>query len=417
MYPFLSVIVPVYNVEEYLADCLESILKLDIKDMEILCINDCSTDLSYDILREYEKRERIIKVFNNDYNKGLSYTRNVGIKEARGEYIWFVDSDDVICVNDIRNLFVPARSNNPDIIMFDSLSFNDGSNLVGSKSYRKYYVDGLKSADGKTVFKKMMENGTWDSAVFRRWYRRDFILRNNLKFKEGIINEDVLYSFLAIMKAKRVEVVNEVSYAYRIRRNSITTDSKQDSSRVRDFNYILNTVEEIKNNTNDKKMVKTIELFLTHETRDIVGRIKHMDSIDRGDLHLDDMDYSHIFLGMVGVYNGFFPILLSSEIMNRLRNSKEIVIYGAGKVGTGCLELLKERNINIKCFVESSNTTNDTILGFPVQKIDFFDGDAEMTTLLIMVRSRAAQEEMKRKALTVGFRKENILLYSEIANV
>ena len=91
-----SIIVPVYNVEQYLAECLDSLLSQTYEDYEIICINDASTDKSYDILLEYSDNNKCIKVLNNDSNQGQSYSRNRGIKEAVGEYVLFVDSDDML---------------------------------------------------------------------------------------------------------------------------------------------------------------------------------------------------------------------------------------------------------------------------------------------------------------------------------
>ena len=93
---YFSIIVPIYNVEKYLTECLQSVLKQSYQYYEIICINDASTDNSYDILLKYAKNNKKIIVINNKKNRGLSYCRNQGIEKAKGDYILFVDSDDYI---------------------------------------------------------------------------------------------------------------------------------------------------------------------------------------------------------------------------------------------------------------------------------------------------------------------------------
>lgn len=112
----ISVIVPVYNVENYLRECLESIINQTLKEIEILCIDDCSTDNSYSILEEYAKKDNRIILIKNLENKGGGYNRNIGIKEARGEYISFIDSDDYVLKDYLENLYNTAKKYNSDIV-------------------------------------------------------------------------------------------------------------------------------------------------------------------------------------------------------------------------------------------------------------------------------------------------------------
>ena len=113
-----SIIVPVYNVEQYLAECLDSLLSQTYEDYEIICINDASTDKSYDILLEYSDNNKCIKVLNNDSNQGQSYSRNRGIKEAVGEYVLFVDSDDMLCPDALSILNETIEENEVEMVCY-----------------------------------------------------------------------------------------------------------------------------------------------------------------------------------------------------------------------------------------------------------------------------------------------------------
>ena len=112
----VSIIVPVYNVELYLRECLDSIINQTLKDIEIICVDDCSTDNSYIILDEYSKKDSRIKLLKHNVNKGLGPARNTGINVAQGEYIGFIDSDDYISLDYFENLYNTAKKYNSDIV-------------------------------------------------------------------------------------------------------------------------------------------------------------------------------------------------------------------------------------------------------------------------------------------------------------
>ena len=116
--PKVSVIIPVYNTEKYLKKCLDSIVAQTLQDIEILCIDDGSTDSSLEILWEYARKDARFKIYQNLENKGLSYTRNVGMDHACGEYIQFVDSDDWIEPDTMERLYTTANDNQLDLLKY-----------------------------------------------------------------------------------------------------------------------------------------------------------------------------------------------------------------------------------------------------------------------------------------------------------
>ena len=114
----VSVIIPVYNVEDYLKECLDSVLSQTLKDIEVICVDDCSTDDSLKILQEYANNDDRIKIIKNEKNSGQGFSRNEGIKKATGEYIGFVDSDDFIDLNLFEISFKKAKKLDLDVLLF-----------------------------------------------------------------------------------------------------------------------------------------------------------------------------------------------------------------------------------------------------------------------------------------------------------
>ncbi len=213
-----SIIIPVYNVEPYLRECLESVLQQSFADWEAVCVNDGSTDNSATILEEYGHKDGRFKIVNQP-NGGLSAARNTGLKAAVGEYVLFLDSDDWLESNALK--IISQSLNDEDMLCFSGRRFFEKEN-------RYHEADQLKAWSYATGMDYYNENAlaVRDFAfvcVVLRAYKREFLLSHELWFKEGIFHEDNLFTPLACYFAKEVKVVNDCLYDYRVRANSITT--------------------------------------------------------------------------------------------------------------------------------------------------------------------------------------------------
>lgn len=238
----ISIVVPVYNSENYLDQTLNSLVNQSLKDIEIICINDCSKDNSLTILREYSKNFSQIKVINLSKNFGVAHARNIGITESKGEYICFVDSDDYI-----------------------SLDFCE-------KLYRKTFTspDFVKAGDLNVIFPDRKE--VWEQNKFIRenifnfWaqfttaiYNREFLVKNNILFDEELlVCEDILFLTKVVILAKSFEMEEGVTYYYLKNSNSLDSE-KYDDKKVDSFIKYIDKVSQIINayniNTENKKII------------------------------------------------------------------------------------------------------------------------------------------------------------------
>ena len=203
----ISIIIPVYNVEKYLHQCLNSVINQTYKNLEIICINDGSKDNSSIILNEYlQKDNRIVIV--NQKNSGVSSARNKGIRLSTGDFISFIDSDDYLDLNVYEKCVQRIIRDNSDIIIFekkkrkkffDYLSINDSFSMIEGKQIVTYF------------------------ALWNKIFKRKLINENNLFFKEDIdYGEDDLFRIMSFSLAKRISVLTGVSYHYRIRKDSVS---------------------------------------------------------------------------------------------------------------------------------------------------------------------------------------------------
>lgn len=221
--PLVSIIIPVYNVENYLRECVDSALNQTYKNLEIILVDDGSTDSSGKICDEYIEKDERISVIHKT-NGGLSDARNTGFKQSSGKYVYFLDSDDYIAENTIETLVLIAEKDNSDIVFFDAVSFADTDDFEVSQNYirkNKYKTD-----TGINVFKLMTKNKEFHSAVYLMLFQKDFIDNNKLTFVPGILHEDMVYNYYSLCLAQIVSQCPEALYYRRYRKNSIMTSSK-----------------------------------------------------------------------------------------------------------------------------------------------------------------------------------------------
>lgn len=207
-----SVVIPVYNVDQYLPQCLESLHTQDFADFEVICVNDGSTDRSREILSEWAGKMPQIRVIDR-VNGGLSAARNTGLETASGDYVVFVDSDDWVEPTMLSRLAEEAHGE--DMICFACRkSDSDATDTLipeQNDGWSYYNRHALEHREVPFV------------CVWQRCYRREFLMDNSLRFREGILHEDNEFTPRACQKAKSIKVIPDVLYNYRIRSGSIMT--------------------------------------------------------------------------------------------------------------------------------------------------------------------------------------------------
>lgn len=223
---FLSVIIPVYNTEQYLNRCVSSIIDQDISGIEVILVDDGSTDESGRLCDRFSRKYKNITVIHQ-INQGLSVARNTGLEIAKGEYILFVDSDDFV-ENGSMQLIKSELSNTNK---YDVYQFNTNKFLEQNNSKKQYNnVLSISGAiDGQTYLKQTLPHGL-TVTVWSYMYRRSFLLEQSLWFKPGVFHEDEEFTMRVLLKAKSVATIEEIFYNYCLRPSSITTKKNQEKN-------------------------------------------------------------------------------------------------------------------------------------------------------------------------------------------
>lgn len=219
--PKISIIIPIYNSEKYLKKCLDSVINQTLEDIEIICIDDCSTDNSRKILEEYKAKDNRIKLLFNKENKGQGYTRNIGIDTAIGEYIGFIDSDDEIEKKYYQYLYSRAKDNCVDMASANIMYHFEENNTKQMGSWiKKSEQKGELLIDLKDKLSRVYCNCA--TSPCKHIYKREMIINHKIRFASGLFHEDQYYNLKAYYYANKVitEEINSPIYYYLVHKDS-----------------------------------------------------------------------------------------------------------------------------------------------------------------------------------------------------
>ena len=240
--PKVSVIIPVYNVEKYLPKCLDSVVNQTLKDIEIICINDGSTDNSPTILKNYAANDKRIKIINQK-NAGQGTARNNGIKQASGAYLYFVDSDDWIDETCLEKLYKRISECGADLCIYGIYAYEEATDTVSKNSYYNLscYGDNINNICTYT-YKELIPVILRRFGPFFKLYKTSWFKENNLYFAEGMHFEDVITHVKSMILAGKICFCNENLYYYRVNRQGSTMNINKSIIHTQDIQtFIMNT--------------------------------------------------------------------------------------------------------------------------------------------------------------------------------
>lgn len=246
--PKISIIIPVYNVAEYIDECLQSVMRQTYKgEIECLLVDDCGTDNSITIaeklIADY-KGPISFHILHHDHNRGLSAARNTGTDAATGDYIYYLDSDDYITDDCIEVLTKPLRKREYDMVQGNHCCFGEESDFYPMKQEADFVVSG----------REYLESWFWGTMPVTAWnklIRLQFLRENHFAFAEGILHEDIPFSFRFACVDSMIYACVHTTYMYRIRENSIKGDLSANLIKERDS--LLDVYEQITKNLPNKE--------------------------------------------------------------------------------------------------------------------------------------------------------------------
>lgn len=370
MIPVVSVIIPVYNVEEYLRDCLDSVISQTLQNIEIICVNDGSPDHSDLILAEYEARDARIKVVNQP-NGGLSVARNTGMAIARGKYISFLDSDDMLKPDALELLYNRAESDNLDQIIFAAEVFYDGYE-PDSDEWTKYYAHGHRYGEvksGPECFADLVLNKDYVFAAQLRFSLRSRLNTQKLLFRPKMIHEDSLFSFINDLSAKRAIVIDETLYLFRKRADSITTGGVSMKHVIGYFVSFIESLKFVHYKTFSERVQRAIDCDLNRKYRAARRDYQKVADFNTRDANWLDCNMAQE-LTYILVESPLPDTMDISRFVMTVRNpivSVIIPVFNAQDYLVECIESVRRqsiKNIEIICIDDGSTDSSLSILQF-----------------------------------------------------
>lgn len=262
----VSIVIPVFNAEKFIIDCINSIIDQNYPNIECILVNDCSSDKSQEKIEQFIENyvgDISFKLFSHDKNKGPGTARNLGVQNATGDYILFLDSDDMIMPNALQNLIDLAIANNqPNVIVGNIYCEND-------------YFQSVLRFPSDTIYPAYTKDPIWIKNNFllnvkviacSKIYNRKFILDNKLRFEEGVIFEDVIWHFTISQYIKDISFSYAPFYYYRFNENSIMNSKKREKGRIDGNVKLINTLIQ-KSSKNNSYIEQIFILKLWHRFR------------------------------------------------------------------------------------------------------------------------------------------------------
>lgn len=313
----LSIVIPVYNVVEYIPDCLKNIINKHPDEIEIILVNDGSTDASGMVIDEYAKHYKNVYAFHKE-NGGLSDARNFGLVKALGQYIFFFDSDDYVTETFIDEIIAVLKSETVDILLWDAEIYDEhGNKLFVDASY--YHHKGLmnnKTYSGKEAIEyQLRSHNDYVTTVWLGLYSRKLLVDNCLWFEKGLLHEDEMWTQKVFINAQCVKYVESAYYCYRKRNNSIMNPADKDWSKniealIYIFSYLplyydLNVKEEyfnkmLKGNTT-KRFLHMIGKYQLSRYPKLISRINRRQLVTNANTFVDKIRATILYCN-VGLY-------------------------------------------------------------------------------------------------------------------
>ncbi len=219
----VSVVVPVYNAEAYLEACAESVFAQTYRELELIFVDDGSADGSGDLCDRFAGLDPRVRVFHKE-NGGASSARNVGLRAAAGDYVYFLDADDRIAPTLLEKLVASAEETGAELVFFDAVAVDDATGARSEKNYS--HKEAYAPDAGSRMMEKLVANGDFHMGVWQFLTKKSFLDREKLSFIEGIVYEDILFACQAYCLAERVSYVPEFLYERLYHAGSVMTAKK-----------------------------------------------------------------------------------------------------------------------------------------------------------------------------------------------
>ena len=415
--PVVSVIMPVYNARNYLNEALDSLTNKTMQNIEIICIDDHSSDGCWDILNERSRKDSRIMVIRNEENRGAYYSRNRGLEVARGEYIYFMDADDWLDEETFSICVQHMERDDLDILYFAMEAFFENEDLENRFNFH-YQRYGSYSGvyRGQEIFEKFSQNDDHRVQLPGAFFRHRFLKNEGILFNEYTNNMDDLFYFQTLVLAERVQCIPNIFYHRRWREGSLMTVGTGPKNLLA---RLIIYCEIQKFLCSRRCSISEMFIFYTYANRYyrtgvelcaklIAGANKNLDLLD---WEFEDPVYNAVFQQIVyvaqrygtktsGIFDHFFPYHLFSP-------GEKVVIYGAGNIGCQFYRQVKRWGDIELVGIVDANSSAKFPRDIPVTSLKSLK-NMNFDSVLISIHDYDIARKVKEKLVEMGIQEDCI---------
>lgn len=432
----VSVIVPAYNLEKFIGNCINSILSQSLKSFELILIDDCSCDDTKKVIKEYMNSEKSadIILLENDQNMGAGYSRNRGLDIARGKYLLFLDGDDIFEHNMLEKLYTVCEEIKADIAICNFyFYYNDTRKSVEHNAPIDLFINSAESfklTDISDCAFQYLREMAWN-----KMFRREFIVKNGIRFQCQNNANDQFFVYASLLKAERIVKISDYLLSYRINReNQLSTSGNISKKPLCIWNATKATLDYIdqlglydlyQSSFNIYAVTRlTFSLKKAEPSQRTMllefYKTRGFDALKLKDCHIEDFGIPYFFAMYQWLINLDSPEELEEserwalwnnrdkceDFLRELAQEKNMVLWGAGKNGNKFLEMVSDIKPDIRYAVDmDKNKIGQTIHGYAIKHIDCIDNDNLIIAVnpdhIVAIRHYMFQHKKKAKILDV----------------
>lgn len=403
----VSIVIPVYNAEKYIEECLDSLLRQTYSDFEIICVDDGSQDRSLEILREYEARDERISVLTQK-NQYAGVARNAGMEHAKGKYLLFLDADDFFCEDMLERVVHEAEKNDTEILVFDACRYDDMQQEVLQESWTTLREDrfgsGVKSAAQLSeVLYSFGMPSPWN-----KLFLKEYIEKNGLKFQATKRANDVFFVYTALSCADRIGILNRKLVYYRIH-NAQSLQGSVDGT-PEDFARALYAVRDflIERDLWEKFEKSFYDAAEAHCVNNL-GSLRSREAFQ----------FLYEKLG-----NEIMPSLqmrrckADAQLLRAIQEKENLTIYGAGTLASVLIRILLFQYAyqpdDLEVVVTAKGSNGSEISGIKIREIEELEDSAKRRLTVIAVSDAAVQNEIENGLRDRHFERISKLGFQEL---
>lgn len=391
-YVAVSFVVAAYDTEKYIERCLKSIEQQDINDYEVIVVDDCSKDSTYEVITRFSEKNRHVKLYQNETNRGAGYTKNKAVSLCHGKYICFVDSDDWLVEGAIKQVYGLAETMQCDDVYYEMQSINEGSGSIPICDMEPHVNSVFDN--GESFFEKMLDEHKVTVGAWHHFIRRD-VISSGVRFSEGTVNDDWEFSTGLYRNTNRIIVLSNPYYVYFHRKLGSITNIANEVSLVSEIYQYISAIcnDDLEPRKISDRVKSKIILYRMIELQNeiLLGKKGCKEELEVVMCQLANNPLQRELFEKskrLSVYG-----IVDQRVLEKAKRASEVYIYGAGAYGRDSYRILTLSGITVKAFVTTEGGGVCTF-GLPTQSINDTQPDKD-SFFLVAVSERYKAEVVK----------------------